>query len=587
MNTKSGLVLLLVFYELILQAQLIPGARRVDWSDAGLPGNIPAYSASVSITAFGGVGDGVTNNGPALQNAMAFFGGGAGVVYFPEGVFKFTSSVSVPDSILIRGAASDSTTLLFDLGGVLNSCFAIHGSQGSPAYAFTASALKDSSVVHLNQVVGLQPGDYLRIYQDDSALVVSSWAYGSVGQIVRISAINGNDVTISGSLRKDYLLADSCKAVQIMPARAVGFECFKLKRADATSQQTTNLDFDKAANCWVKGLESDSCNYAHIALSYCSNILITENYFHHALAYGASGQGYGVVAQFASGACLVVNNIFKHLRHSMLVQAGANGNVFAYNYSFDPFWVQSPFPSYAAGDLVLHGNYPFCNLFEGNIVQNMVIDDSHGKNGPYNTLFRNRGELYGLVMNNNPASDNQNFAGNEITNNAQGLYLISGTGHLEFGNNFKGTITPSGTTSLPDSTYYLNAKPSFFQTMMTWPSLGIPNALNSGTIPAKVNQLNGQLTSCSSPAGGGSGVAAYPADVRLFPNPASVCFTIENGNGDAATFEMTDACGKVVLRGAARSGRPIDISALAQGIYYVNIVTGRGRIHQKLTILPR
>jgi hypothetical protein len=55
--------------------------------------------------------------------------------------------------------------------------------------------------------------------------------------------------------------------------------------------------------------------------------------------------------------------------------------------------------------MVLHGNYPFANLFEGNINQNTVIDNSHGKNGPYNTFFRNRSELWGVVMNNSPATD--------------------------------------------------------------------------------------------------------------------------------------------------------------------------------------
>jgi hypothetical protein len=575
-----GLALLFFWGVLSAQAQVIPAARRVNWSVAGLTGGIPAYTASVSINAFGGVGDGATNNSPALQNAMAAFGGGAGVVFFPPGVYRFTSSVDVPDSIIIRGAASDSTTLLFDLGGVLNHCFTVYGSQGSQVYSFTASALKDSSVIKLDQSTGLQPGDHLRIYQDDSALVTSSWAYKSVGQIVRISALSGNDVTVTNAFRKDYVFADSCKAVAIVPARGTGFECFRIHRADATTQQTSNLDFDKAVDCWVKGIESDSCNFAHVSLRFCSNILVAGSYFHHAFAYGGSGQAYGVVAHFATGECLVVNNIFEHLRHSMLLQAGANGNVFAYNYSFDPFWVQSPFPSNASGDLVLHGNYPFCNLFEGNIVQNMVIDDSHGENGPYNTLFRNRGALYGLVMNNNPPTDSQNFAGNEISNSSQGLYLLSGTGHFEFGNNFKGTIVPSGTSSLPDSSYYLNAKPGFFPAGMTWPSLGIPNALNAGTIPAKVNQANGPLTSCSSPAGG-IGITDYTHSCAIFPNPAYHEVIIESVSGLAGIFDLS---GRKVLSHTVCGRTVIDVSLLAGGLYLLRIDTDGESLVRKLVI---
>lgn len=585
MKGYTAFILLFLFCGLIAPAQVIPAARRVDWSIAGLTGNIPAYSASVSITSFGGAGDGLTNNSAALQNAIVALGGGGGVVYFPAGVYKFTSAVSLADSIIIRGAASDSTTLLFDLGGALNNCFNIFGSQGAQVYSFTASAFKDSNIVHLDQTAGLQAGDHLRIYQDDSALVTSPWAYGSVGQIVRISAVSGNDLTISGRLRKDYLHSDSCKAVKIVPVSGVGFECFKLKRADLTSQQTTNFDFNKAVNCWIKGVESDSCNFAHVSLRYCSNILITESYFHHALAYGGGGQGYGVAAHFATGECLVVNNIFEHLRHAMLLQAGANGNVFAYNYSFDAYWVQSLFPSNSAGDLVLHGNYPFANLFEGNIVQNMVIDDSHGMNGPYNTLFRNRGELYGLVMNNSPASDSQNLVGNEISNSSQGLYLLNGTGHLEHGNNVKGTITPSGTNSLPDSTYYLPGKPTFFSGPATWASIGIPNTLNAGSIPAKDNRSMGQYTSCSSPAGGVS-IAQYTLHAGVFPNPAGAFFSIETHDAVAVPFELRTTCGQLLLAGNAHPGEKISVTGLQPGIYYLTLAIRAEQAHIKLVIAP-
>ena len=79
-------------------------------------------------------------------------------------------------------------------------------------------------------------------------------------------------------------------------------------------------------------------------------------------------------------------------------------------------------------------------LIEGNIFQNLVIDNSHGINGPYNTFFRNRIESYGIVMNNN-SGDNMNFIANEITGSGllKGLYTISGN-HTAIGNNIKGSL---------------------------------------------------------------------------------------------------------------------------------------------------
>ena len=69
----------------------------------------------------------------------------------------------------------------------------------------------------------------------------------------------------------------------------------------------------------------------------------------------------------------------------MLVQAGANCNVFSYNYSLEPY--QSP-PLFMS-DISIHGNYPYANLFEENKVFAILADDYHGDNGPYNAIVRN------------------------------------------------------------------------------------------------------------------------------------------------------------------------------------------------------
>jgi len=76
-----------------------------------------------------------------------------------------------------------------------------------------------------------------------------------------------------------------------------------------------------------------------------------------------------------------------------LVQHGANGNVFAYNFSFNAKSYAGEFIGpiyYKNTDISLHGHYPFSNLFEGNIAQYIYSDHSHGANGPYNTFLRNR-----------------------------------------------------------------------------------------------------------------------------------------------------------------------------------------------------
>jgi hypothetical protein len=311
--------------------------------------------------------------------------------------------------------------------------------------------------------------------------------------------------------------------VKIDPAENVGIECLKIKRMDDTApEQSSNINFTYAVDCWVKGIESENCTFSHLEANRSSNLYISKSYFHHALGYGGGGRAYGVMIQSTSNECLVENNIFEHLRHSMIVQSGANGNVFAYNYSLDPHWDSTPTNS--TGNMVLHGNYVFANLFEQNICQNIVIDDSHGPNGSYNTFLRNRSEGFGILFSasNSPS---QNFLGNEIPNTSFPYslvnYTILGSGHFLYGNNNKGTITPTGTETLIDSTYTYTQQPYFIPNNQ-WAGIGTKNTMGSHSIPAYDRYNSGTIfsNSCSNDDDIGIETLFETEDlVLIFPNP--------------------------------------------------------------------
>jgi hypothetical protein len=249
-----------------------------------------------------------------------------------------------------------------------------------------------------------------------------------------------------------------------------------------------------AAYCMVRGVESDVSVSSHVDIFRSTRILVEGNYFHHAFEYnGASKHGYGVTINAHSGECLVTNNIFRYLRHAMMVKTGANGNVFSYNYSREVN--RSELISNYGGDISLHGHYAYANLFEGNIVQNIIIDHYWGPSGPFNTFLRNRAESYGIVFTagDPTTSDLQHLVGNDVDYNGFifGPYDITGTGHIQHGNNVDGTITPSGTGTLTDTSYYLEDEPVFWSIADSWPSLGIPNSLGAGSNPARDRWMSG------------------------------------------------------------------------------------------------
>jgi len=105
--------------------------------------------------------------------------------------------------------------------------------------------------------------------------------------------------------------------------------------------------------------------------------------------YGARdispGRGYGIAVQ-RSSYCLFENNIGQKQRHSIILAHSAHSNVIAYNYTLEN---DDGEDAEYNQDICLHGNYPYANLFEGNIAWFIEADDHHGPNGPYNTFFRN------------------------------------------------------------------------------------------------------------------------------------------------------------------------------------------------------
>jgi hypothetical protein len=467
-----------------IKAQTIPENRRVDWTAAGYQGSKPTYSNVRNITNFGGSGDGVAPNDAALQASIVSLGADSGIIYFPAGTYSFISTITLRSGIVLKGQDASATTLQFNLAGA-NSLINISGSSTHDTANVTSTVYKNQNSVSADNPDLFKADDYVKMFQNDSALVNDAFALTTVGQILRIQNITGNTITFYHPLRKDYVITDAPRLTRLIMTTGVGIECLKIKRIDSTIAQTANIFFNNAAQCWIKGVESDSCNFAHVQIDNSTNIEITGSYFHGSFGYGGGGQGYGIAAEFTSGECLIENNIFKHLRHAMLLQAGSNGNVFTYNYSREPFKSESS-PFDLSGDIVLHGNYPYANLFEGNIVQNIVIDASHKINGPYNTFFRNRAESYGILM--SPGSgDSTNIVGNEITGTGsnKGNYITSGNGNFQYGNNINGTIVPFGTTSLTDNSYYYNRTPAFWNVASPWPPIGIPNNINAGTIPAK------------------------------------------------------------------------------------------------------
>jgi hypothetical protein len=474
-------------------------SRITLWSNAGSSSS-PDYSLQqVNVLDFGADPTGSYSSRQAYVLAVEALNNQAGTIYFPVGEYYFESGISIPDSVRLQGESTE-TVLRFNLGGAGN-LIHITGSSSPQQFELVAPVLKGANVLSLSNAEHFEVGDVMRLSCNDEEFMHSTWAHGSLGQVVEIIGKNGNDLLLADPITTYYPLDLEPSVRKVNAVRGVKISCMKLEREDATSSQTSNIYIRNAIDCAIENVESQGCNFSHIEVNSSAHISISGSYLHHAHAYGGGGQGYGVVFQATSSFCLAENNVFEHLRHSMLLQSGATGNVFGYNYSIDPYWESGMLPSNSAGDAVLHGNYPHHNLFEGNVIQNMVVDASHGFNGPFNTFFRNRGELYGFFSDSGTPTDSMNIIGNEITNSGfpLGLFMVNGNGHFQFGNNVYGSTIPASTQDLETITLYQsNNAISGSTEPANLPLIGYPNLLGNATIPPQNRYFEGVPTNCES-----------------------------------------------------------------------------------------
>lgn len=478
-------------------AQIIPANRRVSWQASGYDGILPNPTTVLNVMNYGAVGNGIADDAPALNACIAALTGGSGVVYLPTGTYRLTSTINLPSGVVLRGAG-ETTLLKLDLSSSGQNGINISGTNAGAFVSVSSGYTVNSSDLVLSaSPTQFSAGIYAELVQDNNPAwdtQPASWAAQSKGQIVRVLSVSGNTLHLQYPLRTSYDEAYNVRIRPLTPVRRTGVECLYIERlSDPTgSGGGSNIFVNTAVNCWVKGVHSNKSVGPHIAVFASSDLEITGNYLHDAFDYsGTSARGYGVMLAHHTGQCLIVDNIFKHLRHAMSVKQGANGNVLAYNYSYDGY--RSEFPNDFASDISLHGHYAYANLFEGNISELLWIDDAWGATGPYNTYFRNRFTKYGLYMT-SAGSNGQNFVGNEITSTAlfQGLYTLSGSDHFQHGNNKQGTILPTGTNTLNDTSYFFDQTPSFWTSGLNFPPIGIPNTINSNSIPAK-NRNNATL----------------------------------------------------------------------------------------------
>jgi len=471
-------------------SDIIPPERRIVWS-AGVPGGIPAPSVACpasapSVVDFGAIGDGSTDDAGAFQSAIDDAAQGT-AVRIPEGTYMLREGLTLDKGVVLCGEGADKSQLIFDADAPGISILKYDRGDfvavtGGHSKGSTELTVADGSSFVVGQYAELQQTNDWTVMDPEGTWQNASWVpEDAVGQMFKVVAISGNTLTVDPPVHIDYSAGQDPKIRRMGLVEGAGLQGLHLSRLGTYDQGTVLMK--NAALSWMRDCVSEDTTKDHVGFTSALWCEVRDSFFREAFDHGGGGHGYGTNLGNHVTATLVENNIFVALRHSMLVQVGATGNVFGYNYSREPY--QSEGGNWTPCDISLHGHYNNMNLFESNTVQEADVSDYWGPSGPGNTFFRNRVESEGIeVMD---YSHGQNVVGNELGTD-DNTVVVDGTVTSTFihGNYENGALQwdPSVTDhDLPPS-LYRSQKPSFFGST-PWPASGGDLAPNGSKIPAQ------------------------------------------------------------------------------------------------------
>ena len=406
---KVKLCVLLLAVPMAAQAApwsgIIDPSRAIDWSNVGIPGGIPNRT---TICATLNPGATAAQINSAIQSCPR-----DQVVFLNAGTYNLSSGIDFANKsdVTLRGAGPDKTFLVFEDGTACfglwsDVCFRndVNSWGGSPSHTanWTAGYAKGTTQITLDSTTGLQPGTLLMLDQlnDSNTDTGGIWVCetqgvcadeggqaGRVGraqtQIVRVTAVSGNNVSISPGLYMPNWRSSQSPGAFWGSANTIANSGIEDLSMDHSATGLKGIGFDTAYHCWVKNVRDLNTNRDHVDLVQALGIVIRDSYFYG--TQNAASQSYGVEIFYASD-ILVENNIFQHITSPMIANGPAEGSVFSYNYAIDDYY--TPSPGWMIGSNGMHTAANDMMLHEGNDAIAFEPDDVHGTHH-FVTAFRN------------------------------------------------------------------------------------------------------------------------------------------------------------------------------------------------------
>jgi len=364
-----------------------------EWDNTGRRSETP--EATISVLDFGAVADDGQSDTDAFAAAVDAAAeqardGTATTVDVPAGRFILSDTLRLKSSVVLRGAGRDVTFIDLDLAGSDEEGITMLGSPfGDGVWTpLTADVARGGKRLSFNGET-FQPGQVLEIEQDNVDEMVSreewvvEWGEGAAGLVTMVTDSGDNLVVLDHGVTDDFTVDRNARVRPISAITRAGIESMTIERIDAGYGHIIAMRF--GYDLWVNDVETIKASRAHIGIDVVGRCEVTGSNLHGAHDFGDGGRAYGISIARHTTNCLIEDNALWDLRHAMIIQLGASGNVFAYNDARGSAGYEDRQPR---ADISLHGHWPQANLFEGNVVDRVVFADWWGPVGPANVFWR-------------------------------------------------------------------------------------------------------------------------------------------------------------------------------------------------------
>lgn len=397
-----------------LWSGILAPSRATDWTNAGVLGGIPTTWTQCGSTLAS------TSTAAQINSAISSC---AANHYVQLGVGTFTLNTGLlwanKHNVGLKGMGANQTFLIFTgadpcFGQTALVCFrsADVNYNGGPSNVanWTAGLSAGSTVLTLSSVANLAVGSPMALDQtndtsDNGAILVCSSPsfFGSTGcvpvgqgdggaprpgrsqqQIVTVTAINGNNVTVTPAVRAPNWSASKTPQAwwATSPISMVGISNLSIS---PPANQYANITFLNCRDCWVQGIRSigdtGAAARSHVIIYQSNRISVVDNYFYK--TDSSASVNYGVESFPASDA-LIQNNIFEQIQAPVPLNGNCNGCVIAHNFSINDVFINN----FANPAFFQHATDVDFTLWEDNFGMGMALDKFHGSHNIF-TIFRN------------------------------------------------------------------------------------------------------------------------------------------------------------------------------------------------------